>query len=90
VFFPANGRAPRNISYRINPKEYTSVAAVAVSERICSGAIYSGVPTIAPEMLTTAPLSPPVPSANPKSRITGRSVPLRLFASRMLPGFKSR
>ena len=48
VFFASNGRRPLSISYNVVPKLKMSLRTSNRSPRVCSGDIYSTVPTIAP------------------------------------------
>ncbi|MNC92225.1 hypothetical protein D3C83_86120 [compost metagenome] len=46
VVLPENGICPVSISNSTQPSAYRSDDGVGIAERICSGAMYSGVPTI--------------------------------------------
>ena len=64
------GCLPVSISNRTQPSEYRSEAGVGAAERICSGAMYSGVPTIMfwPVMRASCSMR-----ATPKSRTLTKS-----------------
>src|SRR5579862_111671 len=78
------GDRPVNNWYSTTPSEYTSVAVVMGSPRICSGLAYSGV--IGPAIVTSAPAAGSRILAIPKSSSFGTPS----WVTRMLPGLISR
>jgi hypothetical protein len=69
---PRNGGRPVSSSYSIAPNAYTSHAGPTSAgfPRACSGAMYAGVPTAAPDSVSRS-ASASSSTASPKSAILG-------------------
>jgi len=89
----SNGSRPVTISYSIAPSAYTSVRASTVSPRICSGAMYCGVPIRSPARVIGIAVTSPCSSrslAMPKSSTRTTSVWRPRWTSITLSGLRSR
>ena len=84
------GGWPVSISARMQPKAYTSVAGVVGRARHCSGAMYFGVPSTPPSLVSWVWLPAPCSEAMPKSNSRAcHSRPL-LSSMSTLEGLRSR
>ena len=76
---PANARLPVAISWSTQPSAKMSVRASAGLPSSCSGAMYGGVPRIAPSVVTETPWE--APSSRPSCPSTQRALPGRSRAA---------
>ncbi len=84
-----NGGRPTSRSYSVAPRLYTSVRRSIrwVSPRACSGAMYAGVPSVAPVAVRSGALSS---RTSPKSITYGLRSPSAVSTTITLLGLRSR